>query len=349
MMQLLGPKLALYRLFDVADEIELDRLDLPRSRLARPRSAVRFGEPPAKLDLGERVLAGRKGRLRAQLYPFGVVSFQLVLDLGERAPLAAVQAEADRLFEHPELSPLFEAELRRLAGEIALALLRPFEEPEEEEFGVLFFTGTEPSLPASRLFFALPVAELVLGEKERFSEEVLSELRRFSFSYTEEDLAVLGFERVLLYDSEGIWDVADLVEFVHAELLELAYYDRLLARALADLPEELARHSLLRYRYYDRLRRRLMQVHAEVTEARSRLFEALKVTEDFFYARVLKAASQLYGARELAEATAEKLAVLSDLHEKIAEEQQFARAQAVEVGIFALILFEVLRALLGAG
>ena len=348
-MRLRAPRLALYRLFDLADEIELDRLDLPRSRLARPRSAVRFGEPPAELDLGERDFAGSSGRLRARLYPFGVVSFRLVLSLGEAVPAEAVGAEAARVFEHPELAPFFDSELARLKGEIEAALVGPIPEPEEEELGVIFFTGTEPELPASRLFDALPVAELVLGEKERFSEEVLAELRRFAFSYTEEDLAVLGFERVLLYDSEGVWDVADLVEFVHAELLELSYYDRLLAEALSSLPEELSRHTLLRYRYYDRLRRRLMQVHAEVTEARSRLFEALKVTEDFFYARVLRSASRLYGASELAEATAEKLAVLSDLHQKIAEEQQFARAQAVEVGIFALILFEVLRALLGAG
>ena len=348
-MRLRGPKIALYRLFDVADEIELDRLDLRRSRLVRPRSAVRFGEPPAELDLGPRHFAGYTGQLSARIYPFGVVALRLRLDLGEAIPLEAFREAALSVPESPELGAFFEGELAGLQKTLAPALFRPFAEPEEEEFAVLFFTGTEPALPASALFEALPVAELVLGERERFSPEVEGELRRYAFSYTEEDLAVLGYERVLLFDSEGIWDVADLVEFVHAELLELAYYDRLLAAALRDLPEELARYSPWRYRHYDRLRRRLMQVHAEVTEARSRLAEVLKVTEDFFYARVLRAAGRLYGAEELAGATAEKLEVLADLHAKIAEEQNFARAQAVEIGIFALILFEVLRALWGGG
>ena len=288
-MRLLGSKLALYRLFDVADEIELDRLDLPRSRLARPRSAVRFGEPPAELDLGPRQFAGYAGRLSARIYPFGVVALRLRLDLGEAIPLEAFREAALSVPESRELGAFFEGELAGLQRTLAPALFRPFAEPEEEEFAVLFFTGTEPALPASALFEALPVAELVLGERERFSPEVEGELRRYAFSYTEEDLAVLGYERVLLFDSEGIWDVADLVEFVHAELLELAYYDRLLAAALRDLPEELAG------------------------------------------------------------ATAEKLEVLADLHAKIAEEQNFARAQAVEIGIFALILFEVLRALWGDG
>ncbi len=348
-MQLRSPRIALYRLFDLADEIELDRLDLPRTRLARPRSAVRFGEPPAQLDLGPRRYAGHAGRLSARIYPFGVVSLRLRLDLGEAMPVAAFREAALEVPESEGLSAFFETELAGLCETLTPALVRRFADPEEEEFAVLFFAGTDPALPASRLLDALPVAELVLGERERFSPEVQRELRRYAFSYSEEDLAVLGYERVLLFDSEGIWDVADLVEFVHAELLELAYYDRLLAEALRDLPEELSRYSPWRYRHYDRLRRRLMQVHAEVTEARSRLSEALKATEDFFYARVLRAAGRLYGAQELAEATAEKLEVLADLHAKIAEEQNFARAQAVEVGIFALILFEVLRALLGGG
>ncbi len=346
-MRLLAPRIALFRLFDLADEIDLAALKLPRYRPRRARSPVRFAEPPAELSLGARAFAGHPGTLSARVYPFGVVALRLVLDLGDAIELGRFRRLALALPEHPALAGFFADELRVLRGELAAGLEGPFAEPGEEEFAVLFFTGSEPALPASRLCHALPVAELVLGERERFSEEVQRELSRYRFSYTEEDLAVLGFERVLLYDSEGIWDVADLVEFVHAELLELGYYDRVLGRALRDLPEQLARYSPWRYRHYDRLRRRLMQVHAEVTEVRSRLAESLKATEDFFYARVLAAAAELYGAMELSRATAEKLEVLSGLYQMITEEQNFARAQAVELGIFALILFEVLRAVWG--
>ncbi len=346
-MRLLSPKIALYRLFDLADEIDLAALDLPRYRLRRARSPVRYGQPPAELRLGERRFAGQSGTLWARVYSFGVVALRLVLDLGEDLPLRDFRELALALPEDPRVADFFATELEGLKGVLGGVLEGPFPEPAEEEFTVLFLAGTEPALPASRLYQALPVAELVLGERERFAPGVQRELDRYRFAYTEEDLAVLGYERVLLYDSEGIWDVADLVEFVHAELLELGYYDGVLARALLDLPDELARYSPWRYRHYERIRRRLMQVHAEVTEVRSRLAESLKVTEDFFYARVLEAAAELYGAMELSRATAEKLAVLSSLYQMITEEQNFARAQAVEVGIFALILFEVLRALWG--
>ncbi len=346
-MRLHAPKIALYRLFDVADEIDLGASDLPRYRLRRARSPVRYGEPPAELRLGPRRFAGEDGTLWARLYPFGVVALRLVLDLGSELDLVDFRQRALALPEHPGLGAFFEGELARLREELGAALEGPFPEPAEEEFAVLFFAGTDPALPASRLAETLPVAELVLGERERFAPEVERGLARYRFSYTEEDLAVLGFERVLLFDSEGIWDVADLVEFVHAELLELGYYDRVLARALRELPEELARYAPWRYRHYERIRRRLMQVHAEVTEVRSRLAESLRITEDFFYARVLEAAAELYGAMELSRATAEKLGVLSGLYQMITEEQNFARAQAVEVGIFALILFEVLRAVWG--
>jgi len=340
-MRLLEPKLAFYRLYDVADEIELATLDWPRAALRRPRSPIKLAEPPAELALGGAQVAGRKGELRARVFPFGVVSIRLLVPLGADCSLE----EARTLALEPG-EGVFEAALKAVEGRLRPALYRPLEAPGEEEFSVFFFAGTDPARPASQLLDELDFLPLVLGEAEAFSPQVREELLRMAFSYTEEDLAVLGYERLLLYDSEGVWDVADLVEFVHAEILELAYYDHLLTRQLADLPDALARYSPWRYRHYERLRRRLMQVHAEVTEVRARMEAALKITEDFFYARVYRAAAELYGAQELAETTREKLLALSTLYEMITEEQNFARAQAVELGIFALILFEVLRALL---
>ncbi len=342
-MRLLEPKLAFYRLYDVADEIELSTLDWPRAALRRPRSPIKLAEPPAELALGRAAVAGHEGELRARVFPFGVVSIRLLVPLG---PVRSLEATRSLALSLEPGDGVFEGALKEVVARLRPALYRPLAAPGEEEFSVFFFSGTEPSRPASRLLHELDFLPLVLGETEVFSPQVREELLRMAFSYTEEDLAVLGFERLLLYDSEGVWDVADLVEFVHAEILELAYYDRLLTRQLADLPEALARYSPWRYRHYERLRRRLMQVHAEVTEVRARMEAALKITEDFFYARVYRAAAELYGAQELAETTREKLLALSTLYEMITEEQNFARAQAVEVGIFALILFEVIRALL---
>jgi hypothetical protein len=92
-----------------------------------------------------------------------------------------------------------------------------------------------------------------MGTREEFAPEVRREMERYRYSYSTEDLALLGFDRVLILDSEGIWDVADLVEFVHAQLLELSYYDRVLTEELERVPQVLRVRGLWGYGRLQRL------------------------------------------------------------------------------------------------
>lgn len=184
-----------------------------------------------------------------------------------------------------------------------------------------------------------------MGAKEEFAPEVRREMERYRYSYSTEDLALLGFDRVLILDSEGIWDVADLVEFVHAQLLELSYYDRVLTEELEAVPEVLRHRGLWGYGRLQRLRRRLMARHAEIADVRARMEGALRITEDLFYAKIYRAALELYGAHELERSVEEKLRVLEATYEMVTEEVAHLRTQAVEMAILALIAFEVVRAL----
>lgn len=66
-MFVLSPQITVYRLFDLADEVDLSQLDVERLRLTRGRGgAVKFERPPAKLDLGEQAADRRRGRLTAR-------------------------------------------------------------------------------------------------------------------------------------------------------------------------------------------------------------------------------------------------------------------------------------------
>ncbi len=344
-MKVLRPHIAVYRLFDLADEIALERLSSPRLRLSRPRSgAVHFENPPTQLDLGLRTLEGYSGPLVARLYDFGVAALSWRVFLGEEVEWDALVEQALRLPEHPALDGFFLAELEGLERYIAPALLRPQEERIGEEFTVIHLLGVHPARPAGELVEALDLAPVVLGEREVFAPEVRKELLRYTFSYSEEDLAVLGFDRVLIVDSEGIWDVAELVEFAHAELVELSYYDRVLARELEAVPEVLRQRGWRHFARFDRLRRRLMARHAEIADVRARMDSALRVTEDLYYAKIYRAALELYGAHEIERAVAEKLEVLSETYSMLTEEIHNIRSQVLEVGILTLILIEVIRA-----
>lgn len=67
-MLVLSPQITVYRLFDLADEVDLSQLDVERLRLIRGRGgAVKFERPPATLDLGEQAADGRRGFFRGFL------------------------------------------------------------------------------------------------------------------------------------------------------------------------------------------------------------------------------------------------------------------------------------------
>jgi hypothetical protein len=143
-MNVLSPHIALYRLFDLADEIDLARLGTPRLRLSRPRlGAVRFQNPPAQLELGVRSVEGVSGLLAARLYEFGVASLSFRVHLGERLPWEAFVEKALAMPELPFWEGFFMAELAALEPYLQGALLRPEEKRLSEEFVVYHALGLE--------------------------------------------------------------------------------------------------------------------------------------------------------------------------------------------------------------
>jgi len=346
------PQIAVYRLIDLAEEIDLSQLALERLRLFRARrGAVKFQRPPATVELGTFEIEGQAGAVSARIYDFGVAVLRWRTELGPRLGWEELQAAADRLIGSEAIDSLFAVELERLEAMVAPALLGPVEPVEErlrEEFAVIHLAGVDLEGPLAGLVERPEVAELVLGERAEFTASVRRELEQYAFGYSHQDLAVLGFDRVLIVDPEGIWDVADLVELAHAELLELGYYDRLLQRELELLPGFLARRpgmlrSLVGGRHA-RLLHRLMVRHAEITEVRSRLLGALTITEDLFYAKVYRRAMALYGTTELAETMETRLRVLTDVYSMVNGEVNARRAEVLELGILILVFLEVIRA-----
>lgn len=344
-----SPQIAVYRLIDLADEVDLSKLELERLALYRGRrGTVRFARPPATLDLGPHTAGGRPGHLSARIYEFGVCTLRWRVELGDRLDWNTLLGEADRVLAPEALAPFFEEQVKRLEGMIAPALVHPAEERLTEEFAVVHLRGTEPELATDVLLERPETLALVLGERTEFSAAVRRELDQYAFGYSRRDLSVLGFDRVLIVDPDGIWDVADLVELAHAELIELGYYDRILRRELEALPRSLARRRGFFRGFFGRghgtLLRRLMERHAEITDVRSRLGGALTITEDLFYAKVYRRAMALYGATELAGTMETRLRVLTDVYTMVSGEGNARRAEILEAGILILVLLEVLRA-----
>jgi valyl-tRNA synthetase len=109
------------------------------------------------------------------------------------------------------------------------------------------------------------------------------------FSYSD-DITYLAWDSALVYDKTGSLDVPDLLEFANAQFLELRYYDNALAdaidRSYDELEEANVANKANRVEAYRRIRSRLMEIMADISNIMGNINNALQVTEDIFYARI---------------------------------------------------------------
>lgn len=356
-----------YRLYDVGYEIRLDRaLDLlAASAPARVRpvrgeaQALQIANPPLTVILGhERVAlpglgAPRDAEVSARIFDFGVVSLRLRLDAPPDLAWDDFVRFGNAVDVGTDLTPLFAHHLRLLTERIATAVERPILAAQSEDYVVFRVNALRDAagMPAAptRLDDAA-VVPLLLAESRPLSEDARRELLPHRFSYYADDLALLTWDNALVVEPRADdADVQYILEFANAQLLELRYYDAVLDAELPAMYDRIAdaRRGLGRLlrRGYAGLLGELQARVADSTELVERAENALKVTDDVYLARVYSAALEIFRAREWRAGIDRKLGIVRDTYAMLNGEAQAARAEALEVAIVALIVIEIVLAL----
>jgi hypothetical protein len=355
------------RLYDIAYGIDLRRAEALWAAAARgagerrgltstPTKAVSFGVAPLALRLGPVSLtvdgAAIEAEATARVYDFGAVALALTLPV-EDLPWADFAARVDAvdgaLGPDAAAAP-WPALLETLRGAIAGALDRPTDTPIEEDYLIAQVTAFNAPMTAEALLARVDLAPLLVGAQPRpLSEGARVDLLRPRFSWHEDDLVVLGWDRAFLLEPRGETDVADVLEVANAQLLEMRFYDELLDAELPrmyDLVAAARRGArLFSARRYARLARQLNTLVAEVTEQTERVDNALQVTEDVYLARVYAAAMALFRVLGVSAAVDRKLAVIRDTYRSLHEEASGARAELLEIAIVLLILVDIVLSL----
>jgi len=201
---------------------------------------------------------------------------------------------------------------------------------------------------AKELLETVDFVPLLSGEYRPLSEAARTDLLRQRFSYYEDDLAILTWDRAFIYEPRGDSDVDDVLEVANAQLVEMRYYDDLLD---AELPRmykavESTRGplNLFNARRYARLARELNTLVAEVTELTEKVDNALQVTEDVYLARIYAAALETFRVRPVHAAVERKLEIIRDTYRGLYGEASSARAELMEITVIALIAVEVVLA-----
>jgi hypothetical protein len=354
-----------YRLYDVGYALDLEHAArlvegqaTGRSRPTRGEAkALVIAQPPLTLALGPATLPGDRAWPAAQMsaccYDFGVISLRLRVDLPDGTPWSDLVALA-RALERADLAGVFGPALALLTSQLAPAIVRPAIAPVAEDYTICRLVGLRDGSGAGVSPTALDdtaLVELLLGEPRALTEDARRYLLSRRFSYTEQDLTVLGWEAALVVEpSVADQDVEFLLEFANAQLLELRVYDAYLD---AELPQLYDRASLARrgpaallVRRFEHVLAGLHTLVADTTEVVERVENGLKVTNDVYLARIYQAALALFREDAWRLGLSRKLGIFRDTYAMLNDEAQTARGNVLEVIIILLIVIEVVMGLL---
>jgi hypothetical protein len=365
-----GPRVAdgqifIYRLFDVADSIDLSHAEriaaAPKSRLALDGegtgTAFEFPRPPLHLVLGRREVRiggdAVDAELSAHLMDTGVASILYKIAIPPGSTLGDLLPLAGALVARP--TPDIDAAARReavaLCRELAPALERPHEWEGLESYHVVFVRRFEEGqVTADQLLADAPIAELVIGETSGvpLSAAERQDILAHNFTYQVDDLALVHWNGAFVYESSGVEDIPDLLEFATAHLLELRYYDALLDRELHSIYDEIEAggspvRNIVTFRYR-KLQRRVTGLLFEISEMIERLENAVKIVGDFYLARLYQGAVRRFRLAAWQETVLRKQRLVSEANDLIGDSADTSRAELLELTIILLIAYEIVAA-----
>ena len=355
------------RLFDIAYSIDLKRVEdlwsqgsgrsSSRSRLSStPPKALTFDVPPVLLTMNPVMLeiagVNHQSSVSARLYDFGVVA------LSVRVPATGLSWEAySGLCDEVDhaIGPKAEGQLwKELLGQIKSslfpAMLRPNESTLEEDHLVAIVQKWDRPVVGADLPELIDLVPILSGENRPLSEKTRKDLLKQRFSYYEDDLVVVTWDRAFIYEPRIDSDVSDILEVANAQLLEFRYYDELLDDELPRMYElvKQARRAtnLLAPRRFADLARKLYTLVAEVTELTEKADNVLQVTEDVYLARIYLAALEIFRVPTVSAAVDRKLSIVRDTYAALYAEASGSRGELLEVAIVVLIVIEIAIALL---
>ncbi len=345
----------LYRIYDVAGEIRLDRVERllsqikPTSRMRpskiKPKS-IHIANPPVMVELGEdsRIFNGSPYNVHyfARVYDLGVISLVMRISIPPDYGYHQFHRLAVHLYNDQSLDPVFDQRLEELSQTLLEAMVNPQKTGFVEEYSIYYFRDWDPRWDP---------APLLLAETEPLSDQFRREVLANSFSYGKDDLTVITWDSALVYDASGSADIPDLLEFANSQLLELRYYDHLLSLEMDKMYSALEEaETIARYRrrgHYRRIMNRLMELVIDISEITERIHNSLKLTEDVFYARIYSAALTIFRTRAWAESIERKITIIQQNYTMLSSELATQQSTILELAIVLLIMLEIILALGG--
>lgn len=348
-------KILTYRLYDTAFEIDLlkveEKLKQETKRLKIKRKpfskAFEFTNPPVSFQLQtvEKELCGKKISISVHVraYDFGVLSIILEIPVFD-LDFHDFEELAFSLINTDDIDNECRNQLRQATDLLGDSLIGYNLSLFEEDYTIFFIESLGPETGVDNLFLHYDIAKLLLYEDKPLSDKVRDEIAALTFSYYKNDCTVLSWDSALIIEPTGEPEIADILEFAHAQLLELRYYDHIVDKELITLYESISSKgtpSLWKIREYEKLAAKVMRTITELTDVTEKIDNSLKVTEDVYYAKIYMAALRLFRVKEWDGVIRRKLDLATRVYDMLYRDIATKRTELLELVIIILIAIEI--------
>lgn len=346
-----------YRVFDAGDTIALDlaqqKLNARRVDVGGPlfEGIVLFARP-LEVDL-EPCVIEIKGfppmtpKVMAHIFDFGAISFVFEIPIKPGTSLVELTPFCDALYDAPELEACGRGLREELMKRMGDSIEKPHTWAEDETYTVIF-AEKMGGCDLEDLSTSENVAKLLLGETspKALHRNVRQDVLRNTFSYLEDDIAVIDWNSAFVVEPTGARIVPFILELATSQLLEFRFYDGILDRELARVYEQVerARPSALKSPYHE-LTRGVLRRFMELTEFTERVDNAIKSVGDFYLSRLYLAGIRRFRIPEWRESVESKLNLVAKAYELLKGDVETWRTTSMEIIVIVLIFIELLTAL----
>ncbi len=355
-------RIIIYRLFDVASEINLSMIEKMDREGARRlqfskypyMKALEFTNPPLSFELPpfNKILFDQsiKVNVIAKAYDFGVLSIAFDMQIPPSTPMSRLEAVTKELDIDKTIDKQAREYIVALMDNLGSAIVSPeIKEDFIEDYMIIYIEDLAEGVKATEFLGAYDPSRLLLYESNELSHFTKKETLKHSFSYYPDDFIIVNIDNAFIIEPSGSLDMPDILEFANAQIVELRYYDHVIDKELKSIYAELSgsRVSFFRLRKYEKLLKKITRTITDVTEVTEKVDNSLKVTEDIYYAKIYRTFMALLRSRDWETGIGDKLDIVMNAYKMLHDEISSKRAYAVELGIFILIIIEMLLIVMG--
>lgn len=356
-------KVIIYRVYDVAEEIDLARVEAIlsepqqglRVRLDRTRRpSVLVRNEPIRLRVGEVNLRigdrDYQAAVSATVLDYGVLSIALHLGIPSGTKMQSLLELAEAINRSGGDEAEIDAVARKKAEDITSQLSKAFKRPQlwevSEDYVIYFLQKVNGVKLAADLLRAPELAALLQGEsRETLAGPTRDGILENRFQYAENDLAVIDWNSAVVYEPSGQMEIADVIEFALTHLLEVRYYDDLLDHRLGEMYDEVeVRRSGVFQRRINQIVHEANSRYLEISEIMERVDNSIKVVGDFYLAVIFRGAIRRFRVLDWQQSITRKMNSIARVSELLQGEMNVRRSHMLEMIVIALIAFEVVGA-----